>query len=96
MGERVWNLERLYNLREGFTAADDTLPHRLLNEPSPVGPSAGHVVHLAPMLAEYYEFRGWDAHGVPTPAKLAALGLSQLRLPSLQQECDTHNVLLPK
>jgi aldehyde:ferredoxin oxidoreductase len=75
VGERVWNLERLYNLREGFTAADDTLPPRLLNEPSPVGPSAGHVVRLAPMLAEYYEFRGWDAHGVPTPARLAALGL---------------------
>jgi aldehyde:ferredoxin oxidoreductase len=78
VGERVWNLERLYNLREGFTRADDTLPPRLLNEPTPDGPSAGHVVRLAPMLEEYYEFRGWDRDGVPTPARLEMLGLSSL------------------
>lgn len=70
-GERIWNLERLYNLREGFRAADDRLPTRLLEEPD----SEGHVVDLAPMLEEYYRFRGWDEHGVPGPAKLAALGL---------------------
>jgi aldehyde:ferredoxin oxidoreductase len=78
VGERVWNLERLYNLREGFTRADDTLPPRLMNEPMPDGPSAGHVVRLAPMLEEYYEFRGWDRGGVPTPARLEMLGLSSL------------------
>ena len=78
IGERVWNLERLYNLREGFTRADDTLPARLLNEPSPAGPSAGFTVRLEPMLEEYYEFRGWGADGVPTPAKLKMLELDSL------------------
>jgi len=58
VGERVWNIERLYNQREGFTAADDCLPPRLLEEPVAEGPSAGFTVNLAPMLKEYYEFRG--------------------------------------
>ena len=77
-GERIWNLERLYNLREGFTRADDTLPSRLLSEPIPAGPSAGHVVHLDAMLDEYYAFRGWDRDGVPTKEKLTELGLDTL------------------
>jgi aldehyde:ferredoxin oxidoreductase len=75
IGERVWTLERLYNLREGFTQKDDTLPARLLNEPVPDGPSMGFVVKLAPMLEEYYAFRGWDKNGVPRPAKLKELSL---------------------
>ncbi len=78
VGARVWNLERLYNLREGFTAVDDTLPDRLLNEPVADGPSAGFTVNLAPMLQEYYEFRGWDEQGVPLPETLAELGLAEL------------------
>jgi aldehyde:ferredoxin oxidoreductase len=78
VGERVWNLERLYNLREGFTSKDDTLPGRLLNEPAPDGPTQGWVVHLEPMLQEYYRARGWDAKGVPTPQKLAELELKEL------------------
>ncbi len=78
VGERVWNLERLYNLREGFTAADDTLPDRLLNEPVAEGPSEGFTVKLAPMLEEYYQFRGWDEQGVPKPQKLAELQLDSL------------------
>ena len=77
-GERIWNLERLYNLREGFTAADDTLPDRLLNEPVTEGPSAGFTVKLAPMLQEYYEFRGWDEQGVPLPETLKELELDSL------------------
>jgi aldehyde:ferredoxin oxidoreductase len=77
VGERVWNLERLYNLREGFTRADDTLPPRLLGEPVPAGPSAGFTVNLAPMLEEYYQFRGWDRNGVPSSAKLKELGLER-------------------
>jgi aldehyde:ferredoxin oxidoreductase len=77
-GERIWNLERLYNLRAGFTAADDTLPRRLLDTPHGAGGSKGHVVHLAEMLDEYYRFRGWTPEGVPTPAKLEALGLDGL------------------
>jgi aldehyde:ferredoxin oxidoreductase len=77
-GERVWNLERLYNLREGFTRADDTLPARLLEEPVPEGPSKGWVSRLEPMLKEYYRARGWDENGVPKPAKLAELELAEL------------------
>ena len=72
-GERIWNLERLYNLREGFSAADDRLPTRLLTEPN----EAGEVVRLDEMLSEYYRFRGWSAEGVPEAAKLAALGLAE-------------------
>lgn len=78
VGERVWNLERLYNLREGFTADDDTLPDRLLTEPVSEGPSAGFTVKLAPMLQEYYEFRGWDEQGVPLPETLQELELDTL------------------
>jgi len=78
VGERVWNLERLYNLREGFTEKDDTLPPRLLNEAPDHGPSQGWVVHLEPMLKEYYRARGWDEHGVPLPRKLAELELDNL------------------
>ncbi|MFO7679253.1 MAG: aldehyde ferredoxin oxidoreductase C-terminal domain-containing protein, partial [Chloroflexota bacterium] len=78
VGERVWTLERLYNLREGFTKDDDTLPDRLLHEPVAEGPSEGFTVKLAPMLAEYYAFRGWDKNGVPTPDKLKELGLADL------------------
>jgi aldehyde:ferredoxin oxidoreductase len=77
-GERVWNLERLYNLREGFTRADDTLPERLLSEPVAEGPSEGFTVNLELMLEEYYQFRDWDEQGVPTPVKLAQLELDKL------------------
>jgi aldehyde:ferredoxin oxidoreductase len=77
-GERIWNLERLYNNREGFTNRDDTLPPRLLTEAPVDGPSKGWVSHLEPMLKEYYRTRGWDENGVPTPKKLADLGLANL------------------
>lgn len=75
-GERIWNLERLFNLKAGFTRQDDVLPKRLLEEPMKGGPHAGQVVRLEPMLKEYYELRGWDENGVPTPAKLEQLGLA--------------------
>ena len=78
-GERIWNLERLYNLREGFTRRDDTLPPRLLTEPA-TGGSAGLVSQLEPMLEEYYRARGWDANGVPKRAKLEELGLADLAM----------------
>jgi aldehyde:ferredoxin oxidoreductase len=85
IGERIWNLERLYNLREGFTAEDDTLPPRLLEEPVAEGPSQGWVVKLAPMLAEYYRARGWDERGIPTPQTLEKLGLTELpNYPTIQ------------
>lgn len=77
-GERIYNLERLYNTREGFGRAEDTLPQRLLSEPVPEGPSKGWVNKLEPMLKEYYRARGWDENGVPKKAKLADLGLAEL------------------
>lgn len=77
-GERIWNLERLFNLRAGFTGADDRLPKRFLETPLTKGSSQGHVVHLAEMLDEYYRFRGWSADGVPSMRKLEALQLKPL------------------
>ncbi len=77
-GEQIWNLERLYNLRAGFTKEDDTLPPRFLNEPLNEGGSAGNVVQLDEMLAEYYRFRGWTAEGIPTSKKLTTLGLDAM------------------
>ncbi len=74
-GERIWNLERMFNIRAGFTKEDDTLPKRLLEEPAPLGPPKGHVVELAEMLKKYYEIRGWDDNGVPTEETLKRLGL---------------------
>ncbi|HOC08068.1 MAG TPA: aldehyde ferredoxin oxidoreductase family protein [Clostridia bacterium] len=74
-GERIWNLERMFNIKAGFTAADDTLPPRLLKEPLQSGPAKGKVVDLEKMLPEYYEVRGWGADGVPTAEKLQDLSI---------------------
>ncbi len=76
-GERIWNLERLFNIRAGLTKKDDTLPPRMLKEPMPNGPVKGQVHELAVMLPEYYQLRGWDENGVPTPEKLTELGLEE-------------------
>jgi aldehyde:ferredoxin oxidoreductase len=78
VGERTWNMERLYNLREGFGKVDDTLPLRLLTEPVLEGPSKGHTVRLDGMLEEYYQFRGWDVNGIPKDSKLKELKLDGL------------------
>ena len=75
VGERIWNLERLFNVREGFGRKDDTLPDRFLKEPLSTGPTRGQVVELEPMLNEYYKFRGWDHEGRPTERTLERLGL---------------------
>lgn len=74
-GERIWNLERLFNLKAGFTKADDTLPERLLKEPLPSGPAKGKVAELDIMLKEYYELRGWNTEGIPTEEKLRELSI---------------------
>jgi len=75
-GERIWNLERLFNLREGLDPQkDDTLPKRLLEEPIPEGPSKGKVNRLHEMIPEYYQLRGWTEKGIPTEEKLRDLGL---------------------
>ncbi len=75
MGERIWNMERQFNLAAGFTAKDDTLPPRLLNEPAKTGPAKGLVNGLPKMLPEYYQIRGWTPEGVPTTETLERLGL---------------------
>jgi len=78
-GERVYNLARAFSIREGLTAAGDTLPRRLLEQPLPDGPARGHVVQLAPLLDAYYELRKWDKDsGRPKPAKLEQLGLMDI------------------
>ncbi len=77
-GDRIWNLERLFNLREGLDAArDDTLPARLLKEPIPEGPAKGKVSRIGEMIPEYYKLRGWDEKGIPTPSKLAEVGIKK-------------------
>ena len=63
VGERIWNLERQYNLEAGITGADDNLPPRLLKEAAKVGPAKGHVNELDKMLPEYYQLRGWTPDG---------------------------------
>ena len=74
-GERIWNLEREFNLAAGLTAADDTLPKRLLTEPAQTGPAKGNVNRLHEMLPKYYEVRGWTEQGVPTDETRQRLSL---------------------
>jgi aldehyde:ferredoxin oxidoreductase len=78
VGERITNLDRAFNVREGLTRKDDSLPERFLKESLPEGDSKGHVVNLDLMLDEYYEARGWDGEsGFPSKEKLKALGLDE-------------------
>lgn len=72
-GERIWNLEKRFNIAAGVEK--DTLPPRLLREKLPSGPAKGKVAELYTMLEEYYTLRGWDTEGVPTPDKLTQLGI---------------------
>jgi aldehyde:ferredoxin oxidoreductase len=75
VGERIWNMEREFNLRAGLTMKDDTLPPRLTKEPAKAGPAKGLVNGLDKMLPEYYALRGWSVEGVPTAETRARLGL---------------------
>ncbi|MFL0268331.1 aldehyde ferredoxin oxidoreductase family protein [Candidatus Clostridium radicumherbarum] len=75
IGERIWNLEKVFNLKAGFTKADDTLPPRLLTEPLKDGPGKGLVVRLDEMLSEYYKVRGWKEDSEPTEEKLKELSI---------------------
>jgi aldehyde:ferredoxin oxidoreductase len=78
IGERIWNMEKLFNLKSGLTGKDDTLPPRILNEPITSGPSKGEVEELDKMLGEYYSLRGWGEDSVPTKDRLKELGLEDL------------------
>ncbi|HSM22859.1 MAG TPA: aldehyde ferredoxin oxidoreductase C-terminal domain-containing protein, partial [Rubrivivax sp.] len=75
IGERIWNLERDFNNRAGFTAKDDVLPKRLVTEAAKTGPAKGMVSKVPEMLPKYYELRGWDSNGMLKPETRARLGL---------------------
>ena len=75
VGERIWNMEREFNLAAGVTAKEDTLPPRLLKEAAQTGPAKGMVNRLDEMLPKYYEVRGWSRDGKPTTATRKRLGL---------------------
>ncbi len=68
-GERIWNLERLFNIEAGFSRNDDTLPQRFF------GSGGLNKEEYGKALDEYYQFRGWDKKGVPTKEKLKELDL---------------------
>ena len=82
VGERLNNLAKAFNVREGFTRADDSLPDRLMAEPLKGGASRGQYISkqdLEQMLNEYYAERGWDVEtGIPTRGKLIELGLEHV------------------
>lgn len=80
VGERIFNLERAFNIREGFSRRDDSFPRRMTTEPlNKAGPSEGQILRKPDaLLDEYYRFRGWDKDGVPTPDKLKELGLEEI------------------
>ncbi len=73
-GERIYNLERLFNLKAGIKPEEDTLPERFLKEPMPDGANKGHVAKIGELLPEYYKLRAWE-NGVPTDEKLKELNL---------------------
>jgi aldehyde:ferredoxin oxidoreductase len=75
IGERIWNMEREFNNRAGFTAKDDSLPKRLLTEGCTSGPAKGKVNMLAEMMPKYYAARGWDSEGRPTAETRQRLAL---------------------
>ncbi|MDI6884528.1 MAG: aldehyde ferredoxin oxidoreductase family protein [Hadesarchaea archaeon] len=79
IGERIFTLERAFDIREGITAKDDRLPDRLTKDPAPAGPCKGHVVELDYMLGQYYKLRGWDRKTGWIPrSRLKALGLEDV------------------
>jgi len=74
-GDRIWNLERMFNLQAGIKPEEDTLPKRFLEDEIQEGPSKGWVHKLHILLPEYYSLRGWTKEGIPSQEKLKSLGL---------------------
>lgn len=74
-GERISNIQRMFNIIAGVTSKDDILPDRFLSEPLGEGGAKGQVVELKPMIEEYYKVRGWDDRGIPTREKLKDLSI---------------------
>ena len=82
IGERIYTVERLFNLREGFSRKDDSLPERYFKEPTPIGLPAARNKKIDrkkfnKMLDEYYELHGWDNNGIPTMETLKKLHLDK-------------------
>ena len=78
LGERIYNLERSYNIKSGMRRKDDWLPKRFYREPVPSGPTKGHKIdekEYSKMLKEYYDLRGWNSEGVPGVNKIKSLNL---------------------
>lgn len=78
LGERIWNISRIFNLREGFRKEDDTLPPKMFHEPLKGGKTDGKTVdqyRFEESLSEYYKLRGWDGEGRPTEETLKKLGI---------------------
>ena len=81
VGERVVNLKKAFNIREGWTRADDWLPPRVMNDPLPTGPGQGCYIkadELNMMIDDYYQARGWTPEGLIPKSKLIALGLEDI------------------
>ncbi|UCC77223.1 MAG: aldehyde ferredoxin oxidoreductase family protein, partial [Anaerolineales bacterium] len=91
VGERIWNLSRVFNVRRGVSRRDDYLPERFSTEAPLQGPLAGRRVPRQlqdQMLDEYYALRGWSSHGIPRPSRLAQLGLGCIAaMPARLQMC---------
>jgi aldehyde:ferredoxin oxidoreductase len=93
IGERIVNLIRAFNVREGISRKDDTMPKRLFEEPLPDGASKGMVLdknEFNKALDEYYKLRGWDPNGIPSTEKLVELGLADVakELETLRQKAS--------
>ena len=77
-GERISNLKRMYNVRNGITRKDDRLPVRFLTQKRGTGGAAEHLPNLSVMLEEYYAYRDWDENGIPRKEKLSSLALGKM------------------
>jgi aldehyde:ferredoxin oxidoreductase len=75
IGERIFNIKRLYNNKLGATRKNDTLPTRIQKEPLKEGSAKGHLVDIPRLLDQYYVMRGWSRNGIPTQERLNLLGL---------------------
>lgn len=81
-GERIFNLQRLYNIEYcGISRKDDTLPSRILSQPRGDEGTGSNVPHLGKMLHEYYEMRGWTSEGIPSEERIKKLSLDDRKTP---------------
>jgi aldehyde:ferredoxin oxidoreductase len=79
VGDRLYNLKRLFNVKLGINRKNDNLPKRILNLALKDGGTKGHLPDIDRLLPDYYDARGWDEHGIPKLEKIDALGLNHLK-----------------